>query len=658
MPCFGGATFAQILQAAGSEEPHGIGSGQNLLRILDHIHESFPVAYPARGRARQFLGNVSAAQAICWIGSCLADALQYAHERGLVHLDVKPQNVLLTADGLPMLLDFHLAREPIQPEGAAPLWLGGTPAYMSPEQQAALIALRRGKPVPAAVDGRSDVYSLGLLLWELAGGPPPPLLESALPSRPRDLAVPLSLYDIIRKCLSCNPRDRYASAAELADDLRRQLANLPLRGVRNRSVAERWQKWRRRRPQGAALLGLVTFAIGALAVATASMVIQFNHRREEARDALEVGRRQLQNQQYDDAFLSSQRGQESAAGLLGSHPLAAELKELARQAEQARTTAELHRVADRVRFLCGADLPPLDRIRDLEKQCWVIWERRDEIIEHLSRSDSPQTNEGIQADLLDLAIIWTELHVQLAKAGEIQASCQKALEILNQTEARFGPSPVLFQQRLVYAKRAGLKEVADAAGRRASEMPPRSAWEHYSLGRSLLRAEKFHDAAPYFDKAIELKPQEFWAHYYKGLCAYRLNRFQDAILGFSGCVILSPESAEAYFNRALALTALELVDQALRDYNRALQLDSSLGRAALNRGLLHFRQKRLQLAIDDLHLALRNGEDAATIHFNLALVYQSQDDRTAALASLQSALLANPQHREAQQLREKLMHQP
>jgi serine/threonine protein kinase/lipoprotein NlpI len=658
MPCFGGATFAQMLQAARTGQSRGIGPGQNLLRILDHIHESLPASYPARGRARQFLNNVSAAQAICWIGSCLADALQYAHERGLVHLDVKPQNVLLTADGLPMLLDFHLAREPIQPECAAPLWLGGTPAYMSPEQQAALSALRRGKPAPAAVDGRSDVYSLGLLLWELAGGPAPPLPESALPSRSWDPGMPRGLYDVIRKCLSSKPVDRYASAADLACDLRREMADLPLRGVRNRSLAERWRKWRRRRPQGAAVLGLVTIAIGALIVAAVLSALQFNYRRGEARNALELGRRQLQNQRYDDALLSSQRGRELAGGLLGSKTLAAELQELARLAEQARTTAELHRVADRVRFLCGADFPPPDRMRDLERQCWAIWQRRDEIIEHLSRSDSPQANQQIEADLLDLATLWTELHVHLANADEIQPRCQKALGVLDQAEERFGPSLVLFQQRKVYAQAAGLNELAQAAGRRASELSPRSAWEHYSLGRSLLRAGNFKDAAPYFDKAIELKPQEFWAHYYKGLCAYRLNRFQDAVLGFSGCVILSPESAEAYFNRALALTALDLVDQALRDYDRALQLDSSLGRAALNRGLLHFREKRPQQAIHDLKLALSNGEDAAAVHFNLALVYQSQDNRSAALASLRSALLAKPQHREAQQLQEKLMHQP
>ena len=78
-------------------------------------------------------------------------------------MDVKPSNVLLTADGQPMLLDFHLARGPISPDQPAPAWLGGTPDYTSPEQQAAMTAVRDGKRVPHAVDGRADLYSLGLL---------------------------------------------------------------------------------------------------------------------------------------------------------------------------------------------------------------------------------------------------------------------------------------------------------------------------------------------------------------------------------------------------------------------------------------------------------------------------------------------------------------
>jgi serine/threonine protein kinase/Flp pilus assembly protein TadD len=657
MPWFGGATFARILQELNGS-PRGIESGQNLLRTVDLIRSSQAVAYPARGRARHFLGQASAVQAVCWIGACLADALQYAHERGLVHLDVKPPNVLLTADGLPMLLDFHLAREPIQPKGAVPVWLGGTPAYMSPEQRAALAALRSGKTVPTAVDGRSDVYSLGLLLLELAGGPAPPLTEAPLPSRPRNPALPVGLYAIFKKCLADDPAQRYASAADLAVDLRRQMADLPLRGVRNRSLVERWQKWRRRRPHGAALLGLLTMALTALIAATILIALQLNQRRDEVRNALEVGHRQVQNHQYDEAVSTFRRGRELANGLPGIQPLAAELEKQIRLAEQARTAEELHRVADRVRFLCGADFPTPDRMRALEAQCWDIWERRDVIIERLSRDVSPRAKQHIQTDLLDLAILWTELHVHLASEGRTRSGCQDALHVLDEAEACFGPSLALLQQRKAYAEAAGLNEIAEAADRRALNTPARTAWDHYALGRSLLRARDFKAAAPHFDRAIELKPQDFWAHYYKGLCAYRLNRFQDAVLGFSGCVILSPESAEPYFNRALALAALERTDQALRDYDQALQLDPTFAPAALNRGLLHFREKRPELAMRDLQTALRNGEDTATVHFNLALVYQSQNERTAALVNLQAALQANPRHREARQLQEKLLQKP
>src|SRR5205807_3094797 len=136
-----------------------------------------------RGAARAYLARASHVEAVCWIGACLADALQYAHEHGLVHMDVKPSNVLLAADGQPMLLDFHLAREPIRPAGPLGEWVGGTLAYMSPEQQTALDAVRAGREVPVAVDGRSDLYALGLLLYEALGGrlplPPtgPPRLE-------------------------------------------------------------------------------------------------------------------------------------------------------------------------------------------------------------------------------------------------------------------------------------------------------------------------------------------------------------------------------------------------------------------------------------------------------------------------------------------------
>src|SRR5205085_11221792 len=122
------------------------------------------------GPARDFFSRAGYVESVCVVGACLGDALQYAHERGLVDLDVKPSNVLLAADAQPMLLDFHLARAPLRRGEPVPEWFGGTPDYMSPEQVRTLEAVRQRRPVPADVDARSDVYSLGLLLYEALGG--------------------------------------------------------------------------------------------------------------------------------------------------------------------------------------------------------------------------------------------------------------------------------------------------------------------------------------------------------------------------------------------------------------------------------------------------------------------------------------------------------
>ena len=113
--------------------------------------------------------------------------LEYAHSRGLVHLDVKPSNVLIAADGVPMLLDFHLARAPLAAGDAPPAWLGGTPDYLAPEQAAAMEAVRRNEPIPGDVDARADIHSLGLLLLSESLGLND--TEARLSASPRDCAT-------------------------------------------------------------------------------------------------------------------------------------------------------------------------------------------------------------------------------------------------------------------------------------------------------------------------------------------------------------------------------------------------------------------------------------------------------------------------------------
>jgi WD40 repeat protein len=200
----------------------------------------------------------------------LAEALAYAHRLGIVHRDVKPANVILDAREQPHLLDFGLARrldtaERLTQEGA----LVGTPAYMAPEQ----VTGRRAEDAPA-----SDQYSLGVLLYELLtgrtphDGPPEVILFNVLrvePPPPRSVnpRVPRDLETICLKAMARDPRQRYASALALAEDLDRFAAGEPIR-ARRAGPVRRALRWAARHP-----VPVASAAVGLLAVVTAAVLV-------------------------------------------------------------------------------------------------------------------------------------------------------------------------------------------------------------------------------------------------------------------------------------------------------------------------------------------------------------------------------------------------
>jgi serine/threonine-protein kinase len=157
------------------------------------------------------------------LGAKIAEALGYAHSKGIVHRDVKPGNILVRSDGKPKITDFGIARiedtaEHLRTQAGEVL---GTPAYMSPEQV-----------LSEPVDGRSDIFSLGIILYELCAGERPFLGDSLgavfqaitqaipVPLSERNPEMPASFAEVVERCLRRNPADRFQSGEDLAAALR------------------------------------------------------------------------------------------------------------------------------------------------------------------------------------------------------------------------------------------------------------------------------------------------------------------------------------------------------------------------------------------------------------------------------------------------------
>lgn len=242
----------------------------HIVQIYDYgEHEGRPylsLEYVSGGTlAERISGVAQPPREAARLVEALAEALRHAHDAGIVHRDLKPANILMSPHGVPKISDFGLAKQVESAHGATVSGMVlGTPRYMAPEQAAGQ---------SHAVGPAADIHALGAILYELVTGQPPfqaasltelfALIRDSDPAPPSRLrpAIPRDLETICLKCLQKSPAARYSSAAELADDLRRFLAEEPIR-ARPIGPFERAWRWCRRNPRIATLeAALVTILV-------------------------------------------------------------------------------------------------------------------------------------------------------------------------------------------------------------------------------------------------------------------------------------------------------------------------------------------------------------------------------------------------------------
>ncbi len=596
MPYFGGATLARALRQLWAS-PEAPTHGGQLAAALAAVQSPPPgpgsvAAADGRSPLSEFQDR-DYCRCAAWVVARLAEALQHAHDRGVLHRDVKPSNILLSAEGEPLLLDFNISGQGGQePTGA---FVGGTAAYAAPEHLRALLA-----PSPdlfARVDHRSDVYALGLVLFEmLAGGTPfgqqgsSSVLPEQLARMAADRAgrppsvrgrrpdVPWSLDSIVRRCLEPDPGRRYQRAAHLAEDLRRFLDDRPLKYAPDPSRAERLRKWLRRHPRLASS-GSVAAVCGLLLLGAAGAIVG-------VRAHLAQARAQLQDVRAHDRRVAYEAGALRALCLVST------------------VTERDDHLPDGVR-VCEETLALYDVLGRPDWEDQPDWRG-------LGADERRRLAENTR-ELLHL-LAWARVR----EAPGDRAALRRALDLLDRAEAIGG----LPASRAIRAARADyLEALGDAGAARAREeaeaTPPAGAQDHYLLATTYARQggkAGLARAVAELDEALRLNPRHYWALMQRGICRQELGDPLLAAADFSACTGLWPEGAWAYFNRGYVLGRAGKREQARDDFTAALERDPGFVLAYVNRGLTLLELKEYAAALDDFDRALGLGRDDAFLH--------------------------------------------
>ena len=601
------------------------------------------------------------------LGIQAAEALDHAHQMGIVHRDVKPANLLVDANGRLWVTDFGLAQMQSDTRLTMTGDLVGTLRYMSPEQA---LAKR------VVVDQRTDVYSLGATLYELltlqpvfTGRDRQELLRQIAieePRRPRRLnrAIPQGLEIIVLKTLERNPADRYATSQELADDLRNFLEDRAIR-ARRPSLRKRLRRWCGRHK------ALVT-GIGVLLLSVLLLggVAWWREQHQQAVLEKEIG----EDLRVADFFETEDRWPDS-------------LKVLVRASARMQTAGPLSLREHVERRRKNADMVVrLEKAR-LQRAVWgehdfdyrgaaqayaVAFASNDLNLETLSPEEAAQRirASAIRTQLVvhldDCAFIndivqpdsgepirrvarladddpWRE---QLRNPALLKD--QEALERLADQEAILTEPPanlVLLSIALNLAKRKG---IATRLLRKAQQRNPADFWINLQLAEFLRNEPSTQEeAVGYYRAALALRPHTPVIYNNLGVVLTERKKLAEAVDACHKAIELQPDLAPAYSNLGNALVEQKKLPEAEDAFRTSIQLNPDHAEPYNGLGNVLAERKKLPEAEEAYRKAIHLWPDYATAYNNLGTILAEQKKLPEAEAALRKTTQLKPDLAEA-----------